>query len=156
MTQGSADSGRLEGSPAIMHFAGYGTVVGIAIAEGLTVAPGPSLILTLACLVAFLGLLFLIFRDFGRLGKARFIALSSAQTALGIGVMLAGSSPLLGGVVFFVLCAVVARKLSLAVALALDGLASLALYTGLLMRGRGGAWAADVLPYGFGIFAVIP
>ncbi len=155
MTEGSVESGRHQTSPAIMHFAGYGTVVGIAIAEGLTVAPGPSLILTLAFMAGFLCLLFLMFRDFGRPGKARFIALSSAQTALGIGVMLAGSSPLLGGVVFFVLCAVVARKLSLAAALALDGLASLALYAGLLMRGRGGEWAADVLPYGFGVFAVI-
>jgi signal transduction histidine kinase len=138
-----------------MHLAGYGTAVGIAVAEGLTVAPGPSLILTLAFLAAFLGLLFLMFRDFGRPGKLRFVALVSAQTALALGIMLVGSSPMLGGVLFFVLCAVVARRLSLATALALDGLASLSLYGCLLLKGRGGEWAAEVLPYGFGVFAVI-
>jgi len=155
MTDGTVETEKRESSPAIMHFAGYGTAVGITIAEGLTVAPGPSLILTLAFLAAFLGLLFLMFRDFGRPGKLRFVAFLSAQTALAFGIMLFGSSPMLGGVLFFVLCAIVARRLSLATALALDGLASLTLYGCLLSKGRGGEWAAEVLPYGFGVFAVI-
>jgi signal transduction histidine kinase len=154
MTEGSVETEKRESSPAIMHFGGYGTVVGIAIAEGLTVAPGPSLILTLSFMAGFLCLLFLMFRRFRRSGKAWFAVLSSAQTALAVGVMATGSSPLLGGVLFFVLCAVVARKLSLAASLSLDGLASLTLYCCLLARGRGGEWAADVLPFGLGVFAV--
>jgi len=139
----------------IMRLAAYGTVGGIAVAEVLSVATRPALVLTLALLAGFFGLLFLTLRRLVNLSPPIFVAAASALSALAAGTMLSGSSPMLGALLFFVLCSVVARKLSLAVALLWDGLGSLLLFCALIIKGQGGSWATSVLPYSAGLFAMV-
>jgi signal transduction histidine kinase len=136
----------------IMPLVGICTVIGIGVAEIMTLPPGPPIALTLAFLVSFLGLLLL--HNFRRSGRPGNIALSSAQTALTVGIMLVGSSPMIGSILFFILCTKVAMEQSLALALSWDFLASISLYGCILAKGQGHEVGISALLVSLGFFAM--
>jgi signal transduction histidine kinase len=128
----------------------YCTIGGILFIEAITLPFGPACLATLACLVGFAALLFV--RKLRRLPKPLLILNGLAQTALAVGVMLLGSSWMLGGVLFYVLCASLAYELPSPLVFAWNALAFILVCASSLLREKAFDWGA--LPFCFGILAM--
>ena len=126
------------------------TLVGIAVIETVTLPPGPALALTLSFLALFAGLLLL--RKMRRLSRPGLFAVAAAQTALAVGTMLIGSSWMLGGVLFFILCASLVYELPLPFVYSWNGVAFLAVLSCSLAIDRKFDWGA--VPFCLGISSV--
>ena len=138
---------RKDSEIGLMLFIAYVTIAGIALIEAVTMPFGPSAVLTLVFIVIFALLLFL--RKARRLPKAWVVADAAAQTALAIGVMLLGTSWMLGGVLFYIICASLAYELPAPFVYSWNGLAFVSILACSLIVGRKFEWG--LLPFCLGI-----
>ena len=138
----------------ILHLAGYLTVAGVAVAELLEIHPGPRFVWTAGLMAAFGVLLAVIFYTEHYRGKAVFLAAALAASAIGIAVMAVGATPIYGAILFFVICTIVAMRLSLGIAIAWVSSAFAAFLICLLARGDR-YWLPTLLSFGAGFFAFV-
>jgi len=126
------------------------TIAGIAFIEAVTMPFGPRAVLTLVFIAIFAGLLFL--RKARQLPRAWVVVDASAQTALAIGVMSLGDSWMLGGILFFIICASLSYELSLPFVYAWNGVAFLSVLACSLIDER--KFDLGVLPFCLGISSI--
>ncbi len=138
----------------ILHLAGYLTVAGVAVAELLEVPVGPRFAWTAGLMAAFAVLLSAIFYTEHTHGKRGFLAVSLAASVVGIAVMAVGATPIYGAILFFVLCTIMAMRVSVGIAVAWVGCAFAAFLICLLVSGDRN-WLPTVLSFGAGFFAFI-
>jgi len=138
----------------ILHLAGYLTVAGVALAEALELRAGPRLLWTEALMAAFAVCLVTIFHTEHHHGPAGLVAAGLAASAVGVAVMAVGAVPIYGAVLFFVLCTIVAMRLSLAAALTWVSGAFIAFFICLLASGSR-SWLPTLLSFGAGFFAFV-
>lgn len=150
----SAPREKTRGRYMILHLAGYLTVAGVAVAELLEIPFGPRFAWTAGLLAAFAAALAAIFRTEHMRGKARFLAAAIAASAIGIAIMAVGATPIYGAILFFVLCTIVAMRLSLGAAIAWVSCAYVAFLACLLVSGDRN-WLSTILSFGAGFFAFI-
>jgi signal transduction histidine kinase len=131
----------------LMLLIAYVTMAGIALIEAVTLPFGPPAVLTLAFIVVFALLLSL--RKAVRLPKAWVVADAAVQTALAIGVMLLGTSWMLGGVLFYIICASLAYELPLPFVYSWKAVAFISVFASSLIVERKFEWG--VLPFCLGI-----
>jgi signal transduction histidine kinase len=148
---GDCEAPKLDGADLRLMLAiAYGTIAAILLVEVSSMPFGPACLATLACLVGFAAL-FLI-RKTMRLSVPMRIANALAQTVLIVGVMLFGISWMLGGVLFYVLCASIANELPSPLVFAWNGLAFLLVCACSLPKEGRFDWS--ILPFCFGILAM--
>ncbi len=147
MEQDRGEPMREDSEIRFMLLIAYVTIAGIALIEAVTLPFGPSVVLTLAFIVIFALLLFL--RKARRLPKAWVVADAATQTALAIGVMLLGDSWMLGGVLFYIICASLAYELPMPFVFAWNGIAFVSVLGCSLIVERHFDWGA--LPFCLGI-----
>ena len=138
----------------ILHLAGYLTVTGVAVAELLEIPVGPRFAWTAGLMAAFGALLAVIFYTEHSQRKRGFLAVTLAASAIGIAVMAVGATPIYGAILFFVLCTIVAMRLSVGIAVAWVGCAFGAFLICMLFSGDRN-WLPTVLSFGAGFFAFI-
>ncbi len=137
----------------ILHASAYLTVAGIGLAEVLEIGVNSRLLPVGILLALFTLVLFLILRAVYVHARARFVILAVFETLLGAAVMAVGVSTVLGAILFFVICSIVAMKLPFPAALSWMAAASGLLLACLLWR-RDADWLPTFLSISAGYFAV--
>ena len=137
---------------ALLHWAGFFTTAGVAAAELLEIPPGPRFAVAAVLLAAFAAALVVIFRTERIREKGGFIAATLAASAIAIGLMAIGSTPIYGGILFFVVCTIVGMRLSIGAAIAWVVAATAALVTTLLTTGSRD-WLSTSVSFSAGFFA---
>ena len=137
---------------ALLHWAGYLTTAGVAAAELLELRPGPRFAAAAALLAGFAAALAVIFRTERIREKGGFIAVTVAASGIAIGLMAIGSTPIYGGILFFVLCTIVGMRLTLGAAIGWVVAAVASLLVCLLATGDRN-WLPTTLSFGVGYFA---
>ena len=141
------------GRYAIMHAAGYATAAGVALGELVDIPLGPRFALIAGLLALFVVAVTLMLRTEHRPRQWSFIAAAVATSAVALAIMVVGTSPTLGAVLFFVVCTIVAMKLPLGAAIGWVGVAIGAELTCELARGYRD-WLPTTLSIGVGFFAI--
>jgi signal transduction histidine kinase len=138
----------------ILHLAGYLTVAGVALAELLELPAGPRFLWTAGLMAAFVVFLAVIFSTERDRRNTTFLAVALAASAIGIAVMAVGATPIYGAILFFVLCTIVAMRVSVRIAAVWVGCAFAAFVICLILSGDRN-WLPTVLSFGAGFFAFI-
>jgi signal transduction histidine kinase len=124
------------------------------VAELLVVPPGPRFAWTAGLLGAFAAALALIFYTEHARGKVGLVTVALAASALAIAIMAVGASPVLGAILFFIICTVVGMRLSLVAAIGWVGGAIASLLICELARGQSD-WLSTTLSFGVGFTAFV-
>ena len=138
----------------LMHVAAYVTAVGTAGAEVLDMKSGTRLALTLGLFALFTAILVVTLHVVYMRKQGPFLISVVALSIIDFAVMLVGASPQYGAVLFFVVCTIVAMRMSLTIALIWNGAAVLGFLASMIIRGEQ-YWGSGVLTFGAGFFAFV-
>ena len=148
----AAPSNRKRDLIAVLHWAGYLTTAGVAAAELLEIPLGARFAGVVALLAAFAAALAVIFRTERVRGNGVFITVTITASVIAMGLMAIGSTPIYGGILFFVICTIVGMRLSVGPAIAWVVAAATSLLVCLLLSGYKD-WLSISLSFGAGFFA---
>ena len=136
----------------ILHWAGYLTTAGVAVAELLEIPVSPRFAWTAGLLAVFAAMLVIVFNTKRARGKGRFLAAMLAASVIGVAVMAVGATPFYGAILFFVLCTIAGMLLPVGAAIAWVIGAASALLVCLLVQGESN-WLPTMLSVSIGLFA---
>ena len=139
---------------AILHWAGYLTVAGVAVAQLLELPVGPRFWWIAGLLAAFAACLSFVFFTERYGEKAIFLVSSLVASVIVVAIMVWGAVPIYGAILFFVICTIVGMRMPLGVSIAWVASATAALLVCLLVTGDK-YWLSSMLSYGAGFFAFI-
>jgi len=137
---------------AILHAAGYLTAAGVTGAELMVQPPGPRWILTAVLLAGVIASLAVTLQSAHRWGNALVALCASLTWGLVTGVVAFGTSPSLGAILYFVVCAVVGMRLAVRYAV-IWVLASVAALTVCLVLRHEQYWLVNAVSFSLGYFA---
>ncbi len=139
---------------AILHVAGYLTVAGVAVAQLLEIPVGSRFWLVAGLLAAFAACLSFVFYTEHHGGKGRFLVSALAASVIVVAIMVWGTVPIYGAILFFVICTIVGMRMPVGISIAWVAGASVALLVCLIVTGDR-YWLSSMLSYGAGFFAFI-
>jgi signal transduction histidine kinase len=138
----------------ILHASAYLTVGGVALAQVIEIGVNSRLLPVAVLLAMFIVALFFSLEAVHAHARRLFIVLSVAETVLITGIMVVGTSVLLGAILFFVLGSMLAMKLPFHIAFSWLVLASGLMLACMLWR-RQPDWLPTFLSLTAGYFAVM-
>ena len=153
MTEDRVGSRKRISGQWILHLAAYLVTAAVAVAELLDLRFGPRFLVVAALLAAFAGTYIFVFRRLGVRQDLAFVPLVAWVSALALGVMIYGASPVFGMILFFVVCTTASLCFSQTVGLAWAGGAAAALLVVYVVRGLSD-WPT-VLVAGSGLFGFV-
>ena len=154
MSEVSAPVRKSSEKHVLMHIAAYVTTLGTAGAEILDMKSGRLLALTLILFAVFAVGLVVTLRVVYARRKAPFLIATISLSVIDFGVMLVGASPQYGAVLFFIICTIVAMRLSLQASIVWSAAAIVAFLASMIIRGEQ-YWGSNVLTFGAGFFAFV-